>query len=58
MPADDSVFNQWMRQLDAAVLYRAGVSVHDLADQPFRDWFDEGIEPSQAAELILDNEGF
>jgi hypothetical protein len=51
-------FEKWMAAVDKAVLYRTGVSVHDLADQCFHDWFDDGITPTQAARLTLENEGF
>ena len=44
---------QWMRALDRAVGQRVGVSVHDLSDQPFRDWYDDGITPAQAARLAI-----
>ncbi len=36
-------FDSWMAAVDRAVIYRTGVSVHDLADQCFHDWFDDGI---------------
>lgn len=51
-------FQQWMRAVDSEVYALAGVSVHDLADQTFRDWYDDEIEPSEAAEMALENEGF
>jgi hypothetical protein len=51
-------FEQWMQKVDSAVIRQTGVSVHDLADQCFHDWFDDGITPVQAARLTLENEGF
>lgn len=51
-------FESWMAGVDKAVLKKAFVSVHDLADMPFRDWYEDGITPSQAARLTLAEEGF
>lgn len=48
-------FENWMRRVDAVVTARAGVSVHDLPDMSFRDWYDEGITPGQAARLVLED---
>lgn len=51
-------FNQWMRAVDMEVESVAGVSVHDLADQPFYDWYDSGMTPEEAARETLIEEGF
>ena len=51
-------FDSWMQKVDSAVMRRSGVSVHDLADQCFYDWYNDGITPVQAARLTLENEGF
>ena len=53
-----SGFETWMQKVDSAVIRLAGVSVHDLADQFFYDWFEDGITPAQAARLALESEGF
>lgn len=45
-------FRAWMSRLDGAVQLRLGVSVHDLPDQPFHDWFTDGLSPLEAAGLI------
>jgi hypothetical protein len=51
-------FGKWMRAVDVAVMRVIGLSIHDLADQPFRDWYEDGITPTQAARLALEDEGF
>jgi hypothetical protein len=51
-------FDSWMAAVDRAVQARGGLSVHDLADQPFADWYEDGITPKQAATLTLQEEGF
>ena len=30
----------------------------DLADQPYRAWFDDGMSPEEAADETLSNEGW
>jgi hypothetical protein len=55
---DEAEFDVWMKKVDKAVIARSGVSIHDLADQPFADWFEDGISPSQAAKLSLESEGW
>lgn len=50
----EASFDTWMRKLDARVARTTGVSVHDLPDMAFYDWFDSGITPAQAAQLVFD----
>ncbi len=52
------MFDEWMKQLDKAVSDLSGLSAHDLADQPYRDWFDSGYSPEDAAREALKNEGY
>lgn len=42
-------FESWMQEVDNAVSRRTGMSVHDLPDVPFRDWYDDGTSPRSAA---------
>lgn len=51
-------FDAWMRKVDAKVDALAGLSVHDLADQPFFDWFDADMSPATAARKALKAEGW
>jgi hypothetical protein len=51
-------FTQWMSQVDRKVMGVAGLSVHDLTDQPFREWWEEGMSPKEAAELTLEDNDF
>ncbi len=51
-------FEQWMEHLDQQVIALSGVSVHDLADWPFRSCFEEGGIPEEVAVDILEAEGF
>ena len=51
-------FEQWLAAVDQAVFGLAFCSVHDLSDQPFRDWFEDEVTPQEAAELALADNGF
>lgn len=45
-------FEQWTELVDAAVGRQLGVSVHDLPDIPFQDWFNEGFTPGEVAVMV------
>jgi hypothetical protein len=42
-------FDAWMELVDEICQKKYGVSVYDLADCPFRDWYDDDLTPSSAA---------
>lgn len=48
-PAQETSFDAWMELVDRAVQKRTGLSIHDLEDQPFADWYEDGISPDAAA---------
>jgi hypothetical protein len=54
----EAAFKKWMTEVDIAVAGRAFVSAHDLPDQPYRDWFEEGLSPDEAAALALEDAGY
>ncbi len=51
-------FTEWMAELDLRCGRKVGLSIRDLADQPFSDWYEDGITPAQALRLTLAEEGF
>ena len=51
-------FSVWFGKVDDKVLDIAGVSASDLADQPYWDWFADGTTPREAAQQLLEDEGF
>lgn len=51
-------FEQWMERVDTAVQALAFVSVHDLEDQPFYDWWEFEWTPRQAAIEALEYAGY
>jgi hypothetical protein len=54
---EDEGFLRWLLVANAYAS-RKGIGLFDLADCPFRDWYDDGIEPLAAFRLALANEGF
>jgi hypothetical protein len=49
-------FNNWMHSVDVALEGLCGMSYMDLPDKCYRDWFEDGIEPEEAAQMVLDDE--
>ncbi len=47
--SDNSTFEEWMRQVDAYCWRGMGLSVYDLPDCLFRDWYDQRVRPIWAA---------
>mgnify|MGYP001558445423 FL=1 len=50
-------FESWMAKVDQHVSRRAGVSVHDLTDCYFADWYEDGLTPSRAASRAIRADG-
>ena len=50
-------FVLWLAQVDDLVRCRIGLSIKDLADQPYADWFEDGLSPREAELMILEYEG-
>jgi hypothetical protein len=54
----ETAFKKWMAEVDIAVGGRAFVSVYDLPDQPYRDWFEDEMSPDEAAVAALKDAGY
>jgi len=52
-----SPFDLWFRDVDRWLLLRFGFGADDLPDQPWRDWYDDGLSPADAARCALEEEG-
>jgi len=53
-----TTFRGWIHAVDTAVQETAGCSVHDLPDCTFYDWYEDGMPPSEAAQLALEEAGY
>lgn len=46
-------FEKWFGEVDVAVNALVGVSVHDLPDAPFVEWWEDGRSPKSAAKAAV-----
>jgi hypothetical protein len=51
-------YTEWINEVNAAVIKKSGLSVYDLPDQPYRDWYDSGKTAKGAASAALKAEDF
>lgn len=51
-------FDEWMRQVDQELNRICGLSSLDLADQPYYDWYEDGVKSGRAAARALADNGF
>lgn len=51
-------FDSWMEDVDKFLYKFAFISSTELADQLWRDWYDDGWSSEEAAKQALINEGF
>ena len=49
-------FVEWLDAVDAHLRRRIGLGHRDLADQSWHDWFEDGLEPAEAAQQVLEEE--
>ena len=42
-------FDDWKREADKVCQAKTGMSLDDLPDVPFMDWYEEGVTPAGAA---------
>lgn len=54
---DNPTFQGWMHRIDRLITAWAGLSVHDLPDCPFREWYEDRLRPIRAANLALRRAG-
>ena len=52
-------FDIWMQDVNDCVMEQSGLDIRDLPDtNPYRVWFDEGMESEDAARKALEESGF
>ena len=51
-------FWTWLGQADRQLLALCGLTHLDLADQTWRDWYEDGVTAAEAARSALEDEGF
>lgn len=55
--ATEEAFAQWLHQVDQHLLRSLGLGHRDLGDQTWRVWFTDQVDPAEAADMALENEG-
>ena len=53
----DTSFDDWMKAVDHRVQAVIGLSIHDLEDHPFRDWYHDEMSPEEAAHTAIEYAG-
>jgi len=48
-------FDEWMREVDSHVGSLVMLSVHDLPDAPWWDYWHDGLEPADAVTAAVDD---
>lgn len=47
-------FEVWQAKVDRYVGRVLGLSIHDLPDQPYYDWYEGGLSAAEAAREVID----
>lgn len=50
-------FEQWLAKVDSVLISRCGLSSDDLPDWCYRDAYEDGTSPRQAAQQAMSNSG-
>ncbi len=50
-------FQTWLSIVSDAFCGEYGLSVHDVEDQPFREWYDDGYTPGEAVNEMAEELG-
>lgn len=51
----DAGYKTWIDEVDLFLQDRIGLRVDDLADAPWRDYFNDGLDPKEALGLALED---
>ena len=55
MTSSSTAFRSWMRRVDQLLVDSLGLDSQDLVDRCWRDMFDDGVSPREAASDIINN---
>jgi hypothetical protein len=51
-------FDTWMKRVDSALVRKCGLTSDDLSDCCYYDWYEDGVSPINAANMVLETNGF
>ena len=49
-------FQTWLRKCDAVISGKVGLGLNDLPDANWRDYFEDGLSPKDAADCAYDDQ--
>ena len=49
----EKAFEAWMKKVDVSVVSSVGLSIYELLDVSYRDWFEDGMDPGDAASRVI-----
>ena len=52
----ETPFERWMRDINTILMETYQVEVGDLPDQPFVDYHEEGLEPQDVVNIMIEDE--
>ena len=55
MAFDKTLFGIWLSKCDTVVESTLGLSLHDMPDANWRDYFDDGLSPNDAFDTAADD---
>lgn len=55
----EKAFERWMEKVDAEIdkIIGLGLDHDDLIDQPWHDWYEDGVRPKTAAKRAIKDNG-
>jgi hypothetical protein len=53
MAYEDQEYELWLEQVNRLIEIVVGLGLSDLKDNPYRDWFDEGMSANEAAKKAV-----
>lgn len=56
-PGDNPTFERWLARVDILLVRLRGISIHDLEDMPYREWYEARVRPVRAANKALKRAG-
>jgi hypothetical protein len=48
-----ATFEEWLDTINAILMDAHGVEIADLADEPFVDYYDDGLEPHDVVDIMV-----
>jgi hypothetical protein len=50
-----ATFEEWLDTVNAILMDVHGVEISDLADEPFVDYYEDGLEPRDVVDIMVES---